>query len=276
MGGRTPCTHSFDPATKVVMADGDTKPIGDVKLGDKVLSTDPATGKTEGKTVSVLHHNDDRDLADVTVKDAKTGKSSVLHTTSHHPVWNSGKDEWTEAKDLKAGDKLRSPDGETTQTVTAVKVWTGLKWMDDLTVNDVHTYYVLAGAIPVLVHNCNVRLTKDEARSLQPPKAGLKSILSKFREKVTGGERQQLEGEACHSCGKVSDDYVGDHQPISAFSPWGAIQRLFNQCRKCSNDQGSATSKGLAILRNHFGITDPQAVPDANAKLMSVLDEHVH
>jgi hypothetical protein len=38
--------------------------------------------------------------------------------------------------------------------VTAVKVWTGLKWMRDLTVDDIHTYYVVAGNTPVLVHNC--------------------------------------------------------------------------------------------------------------------------
>jgi hypothetical protein len=102
----------------------------------------------------VLHHNRDSDLADVTVKDTKTGKQTVLHTTWHHPFWNAGTRGWTEAAQLKTGDKLRSPDGETTQTVAAVKVWTGLKWMQDLTVNDTHTYYVLAGSTPVLVHNC--------------------------------------------------------------------------------------------------------------------------
>jgi RHS repeat-associated protein len=90
-GGRTKC-HSFDPETRVVTsAEGDSKPIGEVKLGDKVLSTDPKTGTTETKPVSVLHHNLDADLADVTVKDAKTGKTDVLHTTWHHPFWNAGK-----------------------------------------------------------------------------------------------------------------------------------------------------------------------------------------
>ena len=155
-GGLAKC-HSFDPSTRVVLADGTTKPIGEIKLGDKVLATDPQTGATAAKPVSILHHNHDADLADVTLKDAKTGKKSVLHTTWHHPFWNATGKTWTEAKDLKPGDKLRSPDGETTETVAAVKVWTGLKWMDDLTVNDTHTYYVLAGATPVLVHNCGGR-----------------------------------------------------------------------------------------------------------------------
>jgi len=147
--------HSFEKQTRVVMADGSTKQIGKVELGDKVLATDPQTGKTEAKPVSVLHHNRDKDLADVTVKDTKTGKKTVLHTTWHHPFWNATTGKWTDAADLKVGDKLRSADGETTQAVAAVKVWTGLKWMQDLTVNDTHTYYVMAGQTPVLVHNNN-------------------------------------------------------------------------------------------------------------------------
>ncbi|MFI1987698.1 Hint domain-containing protein [Actinoplanes sp. NPDC020271] len=152
-GGATRC-HSFDPSTQVLMADGSTKKIAEVKLGDKVLATDPKTGQTDGEQVSVLHHHEDSDFADVTVKDDKTGKTSVVKATANHPFWNATTQEWTEAKDLKAGDKLRNADGETTQTVAAIKVWTGLKWMDDLTVNYIHTYYVLVGDTPALVHNC--------------------------------------------------------------------------------------------------------------------------
>jgi hypothetical protein len=37
--------------------------------------------------------------------------------------------------------------------VTAVRTWTGLQRMHDLTISDTHTYYVLAGTTPVLVHN---------------------------------------------------------------------------------------------------------------------------
>ncbi|WP_052311592.1 MULTISPECIES: LamG-like jellyroll fold domain-containing protein [unclassified Actinoplanes] len=152
-GGTSRC-HSFDPSTQVVMADGSHKEIAKVQLGDQVLSTDPKTGDTEAKPVSVLHHHQDKDLAEVTVKDGKTGKISRVKTTANHPFWDASKNDWVEAKDLKAGDKLRNADSETTQTVAAIKVWTGLKWMDDLTVNDIHTYYVLAGIEPVLVHNC--------------------------------------------------------------------------------------------------------------------------
>jgi lipoprotein-anchoring transpeptidase ErfK/SrfK len=46
-----PC-NSFVPGTEVLMADGTTKPIEDVKTGDKVLATDPKTGRTKVETVT--------------------------------------------------------------------------------------------------------------------------------------------------------------------------------------------------------------------------------
>jgi hypothetical protein len=46
------------------------------------------------------------------------------------------------------------PDGEL-QYVTGVKNVAGAKVMRDLTVAEIHTYYVVAGNTPVLVHNCN-------------------------------------------------------------------------------------------------------------------------
>jgi large repetitive protein len=154
VGGRAgKSCHSFRPSTAVMLADGRTKAIKDVTIGDRVLTTDPATGRTTAKAVTLLHKNKDSDLADVTIRDVRTGSWSTLHTTQHHPFWNSDERNWVDAKDLKPGTHLRDADGRTTQVVVAVKTWTGLADMRDLTVADVHTYYVLAGTVPVLVHN---------------------------------------------------------------------------------------------------------------------------
>jgi RHS repeat-associated protein len=147
-----PVRHSFAGSTLVVMADGSTKPIKDVKLGDKVKSTDPSTGADSDQSVVLLHDNHDTDLADVTVK-AGDGTTSTLHTTWHHPFWDVTHQQWTEAEDLKPGTLLYTPDG-TTEQVQSVKTWTGLQDMHDLTLATVHTYYVVAGTTPVLVHNC--------------------------------------------------------------------------------------------------------------------------
>lgn len=43
---------SFSGDTHVLMADGTTKPISKIKAGDKVIATDPETGRTESKVVT--------------------------------------------------------------------------------------------------------------------------------------------------------------------------------------------------------------------------------
>ncbi|MEV4078286.1 RHS repeat-associated core domain-containing protein [Nonomuraea fuscirosea] len=46
--------NSFAPGTKVVLADGTSKPIEQIRTGDQVLATDPQTGKTEAKPVIAI------------------------------------------------------------------------------------------------------------------------------------------------------------------------------------------------------------------------------
>jgi RHS repeat-associated protein len=151
-GGRFgACPHSFDPDTPVLMADGTTKAIKDIKVGDKVTSTDPASGQTTAEPVELLHNNTDTDLADVTVK-AEDGKTETLRTTWHHPFWNASAGTWTDADHLTPGTLLHTADGHT-ELVTAVRTWLGEHEMRDLTVTAIHTYYVMAGNTPVLVHN---------------------------------------------------------------------------------------------------------------------------
>jgi RHS repeat-associated protein len=143
--------HSFTPNTPVLMADGTTKPIANVAVGDWVQSSDPPTGQTTAEPVIALHYNYDTDLADITLKSG-TGTVTVLHTTWHHAFWNDTTQQWTEAADLKRGTQLHTINGDTAYVV-AVRTWTGLHDMRDLTIADVHSYYVLAGNTPVLVHN---------------------------------------------------------------------------------------------------------------------------
>jgi len=145
--------HSFDPDTKVLMADGSQRPIKDVNVGDKVLATDPTTGVSKAEDVTQLHRNTDHDFSDVTVKD-QNGRTSVLNTTQNHPFWNKTDKKWTDAKDLKPGDRLEV-EGEGQVLVKAVTNRAGSAEMRDLTVDTIHTYYVIAGNEPVLVHNNN-------------------------------------------------------------------------------------------------------------------------
>jgi len=155
--------HSFNPNTTVAMADGTVRPIKDVNVGDKVKSTDPKTGKTTAKPVTMLHRNNDTDLTDVTVK-TPSGVSTV-HTTAHHPFWDGTDRTWVDAAKLKAGHRLRTATGLALAVVLAVTPVHGKQLMDDLTVADNHTYYVIAGDTPVLVHNCGGDALEDFANS---------------------------------------------------------------------------------------------------------------
>ncbi|MFI6885306.1 polymorphic toxin-type HINT domain-containing protein [Streptosporangium canum] len=151
------CRQSFVPGTEVLMADGTRKPIEDVKVGDKVLATDPETGKTEAKPViALITGEDDKNLVQITVDtDGKKGdQTGLVIATEIHPFWVPALHKWVDAKDLKPGMWLRTAAGTHIQ-VTAIKKWTAHQRVHNLTIADIHTYYVLAGATPVLVHNSN-------------------------------------------------------------------------------------------------------------------------
>ncbi|MEU1374206.1 polymorphic toxin-type HINT domain-containing protein [Streptomyces triculaminicus] len=154
-GGRgksDPC-HSFTPGTEVLLEDGSSKPIEDVRTGDKVLATDPETGETTAReVVATFDTEHDKNFTDLTVETDR-GAASIIATDTH-PFWETDGKKWVDAGDLRPGTHLRGADGETLQ-VTSARHFVKPQRTHDLTVRGVHTYYVLAGATPVLVHNCN-------------------------------------------------------------------------------------------------------------------------
>ncbi|MFF1480731.1 Hint domain-containing protein [Streptomyces sp. NPDC058301] len=112
--------HSFPPGTKVLLADGSTKPIDKVALDDKVVTTDPATGETTiREVVGTIVTEDDKHFVDLTIK-ARGGSSGSLIATTTHPFWVKSKNAWIEAGGLKPGMTLREPDGSTA-TVEGVR-----------------------------------------------------------------------------------------------------------------------------------------------------------
>ncbi|WP_426362591.1 polymorphic toxin-type HINT domain-containing protein [Streptomyces sp. E-08] len=149
--------NSFTPGTPVLMADGTTKPIEDVANGDEVLATDPETDTTKSEEVThTIARSGEKHLVELTVdldgaRGTDTGKITATH---NHPFWVADTKRWTNATDLKPGDTLRTSAGTYVQ-ITAVERHTQQAKVHNLTVNNLHTYYVLAGATPVLVHNCD-------------------------------------------------------------------------------------------------------------------------
>ncbi|MGW5283434.1 ricin-type beta-trefoil lectin domain protein [Streptomyces collinus] len=151
---RTACrTNSFPGATEVLMADGSHRPISQVGVGDLVRSMNPATGQLRTREVTDTFKHDTRRLVDITV----AGGGKLTSTAGHRfYVVDRG---WTLVSDLHVGDRLRTPDGSI-RRVTALLDRPDLspRTVYDLTVGDLHTFFVLAGATPVLVHNCKVAL----------------------------------------------------------------------------------------------------------------------
>ncbi|WP_327359126.1 polymorphic toxin-type HINT domain-containing protein [Streptomyces sp. NBC_01304] len=141
----------FLAGTDVLMADGTTKDIEDVELGDKVLAKDPETGEQGPREVTRLIVTED-DKRFNTLSIATDDGIETLTATYEHPFWSPSEGAWVEAEELKAGMTLLTDDGDTV-IVTANKPFTKHARTYNLTVDDLHTYYVLAGQTPVLVHN---------------------------------------------------------------------------------------------------------------------------
>ncbi|MEV6654242.1 ricin-type beta-trefoil lectin domain protein [Streptomyces sp. NPDC051219] len=155
--GSCPINNSFTPGTKVLMADGSTKPIEKVKPGDKVKATDPKTGETRVETVTAAIKGDGvKHLVKVAIDtDGERGsKTAEVTATDGHPFWVPELSEWIDATDLQSGQWLRTSAGTLVQ-ITAIERWTNQRaTVHNLTVANLHTYYVLAGTTSVLVHNC--------------------------------------------------------------------------------------------------------------------------
>ncbi|MBK3645956.1 ricin-type beta-trefoil lectin domain protein [Streptomyces sp. MBT33] len=165
-------TCSFSPDTPVLMENGKTTPIAKIKPGDKVEAADPKTGKHQGaRTVRHVWINHDHDLLDLTIR-TKDGHRATLHTTTNHPFWDDTTHTWVPAGKLHHGDTLNTVANGHAYVVTSHHtVGTANRW--NLTVQQIHTYYVLAGATPVLVHNtCGPPADGGMYGRLQPAGAG--------------------------------------------------------------------------------------------------------
>ncbi|NBM19112.1 polymorphic toxin-type HINT domain-containing protein [Streptomyces sp. GC420] len=151
--------NSFPGATRVLMADGSRKAISEIRQGERLLAADPATGEHRPRPVTHTFRHDADRLVDVTV-----AGGSLVTSTAGHRFFVVGQG-WTVVSDLRAGDRLRTPDGSV-RAVTALRDRKGLAPSEvfDLTVGGLHTFFVSTrGDRPqdVLVHNCT-NIVADE------------------------------------------------------------------------------------------------------------------
>ncbi|WP_170166737.1 RHS repeat-associated core domain-containing protein [Lentzea atacamensis] len=144
--------NSFVPGTRVLMADGSSKPIEQIKLGDQVLATDPETGQSRAEgVVRTIVGDGSKNLVQLTVD----GQSEKIVATDGHRFWLPELKEWVRADKLVAGVWLQTSSGTWVQVVQ-VRRWSAEQRVHNLTVSGAHTYSVLAGNTAFLSHNCGV------------------------------------------------------------------------------------------------------------------------
>ncbi|WJK32836.1 RHS repeat-associated core domain-containing protein [Solwaraspora sp. WMMA2065] len=157
-------SNSFVPGTLVLLADGSSKPIEDIVVGDLVVASDPESGESAAKAVvATIVGQGRKDLVEITVDvdGNRSGALGVLVATDGHPFWVPEVGEWRDAAELAAGQWLQTSAGTWVQ-VTAVRQWSETRTVHNLTVAGIHTYHVVAGKTAILVHNCSIALGMSE------------------------------------------------------------------------------------------------------------------
>ena len=208
--------QSFTPTTRVELASGAFVPISSIKVGDKVLATDPTSGKTTAETVTATNIHGDNDLMDLVVH-TRTGNQTI-HTTDLHPVWDVTTGSWTLVEDLKSGDVLRSYDGHLSTVANTIQL-SGSRDMWDLTVTTDHDFYVVVtGGTGVLVHNvdgptrpgCDDEPVGTASGGAEAPAEGGESTLSNF-----GNASGPKAGRPSDFGISSSDETVGPFSPTA-------------------------------------------------------------
>ncbi|MGX2993299.1 polymorphic toxin-type HINT domain-containing protein [Streptomyces sp. JNUCC 64] len=152
--GAKGCRKCFLAGTAVLLASGATEDIEDIEVGDRVLATDPETGETGPRKVTALIRTQgEKFLNELSI--ATEDGIRKLTATHDHPFWSPSEDAWLEAHQLEPGMTLRTDEGDTV-IVTGNREYTRHARTYNLTVEGLHSYYVLAGSTPVLVHNSSL------------------------------------------------------------------------------------------------------------------------
>lgn len=215
--GAGPCSHSFLPDTEVALADGEHKRIEDVTTGDKVIATDPETGKTTTRpVVATIITKDDKEFTDLTIQ-TPSGNSSIIATDTH-PFWSVDQKEWIDAGELSPGTELRTPQGATAK-LTAVRHFTKQQRTHDLTIAGTHTYYVLAGETPVLVHNSGGCPDLDalSQSGMRPAKGKTTHAGREYQKHMNRGDLPVVPGKELKTAGQdLLDDILTNPQTTTS------------------------------------------------------------
>ena len=140
-GGTIGC---FTAGTKIHTKDG-FKAIESIKVGDYVWSENPETHEKAVKKVKKIFVREKDSVVRLSIN------GEAIETTNEHPFYVQGHG-WTNASELKVGDKVRLEDGTAGTVEKAKHVALDIPvTVYNFEVEDFHTYYV--SEQKVLVHN---------------------------------------------------------------------------------------------------------------------------
>ncbi|MFI7222583.1 polymorphic toxin-type HINT domain-containing protein [Nonomuraea angiospora] len=187
---------SFVPGTLVLMADGSRKPIEQIKAGDEVVAADPATGRVEPRQVTTLISSvGHKTLIDITLADG--GAGNALTATETHPFWVPDQKRWVQAGSLQPGMWLQTSAGTFVQ-IEAVQRRSIEQRVHNLTVDEFHSYYVVAGHQAVLVHNDEPEFVRNQnlPQNAGPWKSYQQHVTGRAHEEVwrMDGRNTQVDG----------------------------------------------------------------------------------
>jgi hypothetical protein len=302
------------------MADGSVKSIDKVKVGDKVLNAVPGQSKNQVHTVSaVLVTTSDRDFVDVGVRpvvasgtaktetisksglvgkavagvaaavalavspqvaDAAPAPASTLTTTFHHPFYDVTQSAFVDAKDLKPGDVLQSETGSA--VVASVRLYHASQVTWDLTIGDLHTYFVVAGATPILVHNdsCPISLgakgrldSRRQAIKDNAPKRQRPGTISEMESVTDSGLSAITEGASGRTSNSTAEPVLKDLLE-STGHPHGGCSEIdcINSALQSGIDPRGSTITTMGILSKRIGTSLDGEIMAPCAGCQRVLD----
>ncbi len=147
--------NCFPPGTLVLMADRSTKRIEEVRQGDLVLSADPEVGTPPRPgRVSATIKDWTQCLVHIAIGPADgVASERELVATRWHPVWTKNR-KWQNAVDIQPGDTLQDDRGAGIRVLSARQEWR-ISDSYNFSVPGLHTYFVVIGGTPILVHNAD-------------------------------------------------------------------------------------------------------------------------
>ncbi|MDH2410859.1 polymorphic toxin-type HINT domain-containing protein [Streptomyces chitinivorans] len=198
------------------MADGSTKPISEVKVGDRVLAAHEVTGEiTVSPVTGVIIGDGLKDLVTLSVDADGDGRSQRITATAEHPFYAQGRG-WVNASEPRTGEHLMTPEGPV-PAVTGTSRTQEIRTVHNLTVAGSHTFFVVADGQSALVHNCARRIPKKRGwKDLRTPtkyKSKAAAIAAARRDARMGG-RCRYRG-VCSSNNHVHVDYFNKRGQIS-------------------------------------------------------------